>query len=128
MLATEKKMPSILVDEQSLHKVVKLNDKIGMVYSGMGPDSRVLMNKGRKLAQQYFRVRVLSFSSFFSLFAFFGRMSIAVMLSRKSNSYGHVRSRRAASLSAVLIMLWTNIYLGFPSSNCIILLFPSPFP
>ena len=59
VLATEKKMPSILVDEQSLHKVVKLNDKIGMVYSGMGPDSRVLMNKGRKLAQQYFRVRVL---------------------------------------------------------------------
>lgn len=56
VLATEKKMPSILVDEQSLHKVVKLNDKIGMVYSGMGPDSRVLMNKGRKLAQQYFRV------------------------------------------------------------------------
>lgn len=33
VLATEKKMPSILVDEQSLHKVVKLNDKIGMVYS-----------------------------------------------------------------------------------------------
>ena len=87
-------MPSILVDEQSLHKVVKLNDKIGMVYSGMGPDSRVLMNKGRKLAQQYFRVRVLSFLSYIPFFE--DERVLAVMLSRKSNSYGHVRSMRAA--------------------------------
>ena len=40
VIATEKKMPSILVDESSLNKVVKLTDNIGMVYSGMGPDSR----------------------------------------------------------------------------------------
>ena len=32
--------PNILVDETSLNKVVKLTDSIGMVYSGMGPDSR----------------------------------------------------------------------------------------
>lgn len=56
VVATEKKMPNILVDETSLNKVVKLTDSIGMVYSGMGPDSRVLMSKGRKLAQQYYRV------------------------------------------------------------------------
>lgn len=46
----------ILVDESSLYKVVKLTETIGMVYSGMGPDSRVLMSEGRKLAQKYFRV------------------------------------------------------------------------
>eukprot|EP00040_Diaphanoeca_grandis_P017539 m.91629 g.91629 ORF g.91629 m.91629 type:complete len:236 (-) comp26488_c3_seq1:59-766(-) len=56
VIATEKKMPNTLVDESSLNKVVKLTDKIGMVFSGMVPDSRVLMSKGRKLAQQYFRV------------------------------------------------------------------------
>eukprot|EP00037_Helgoeca_nana_P014000 m.129693 g.129693 ORF g.129693 m.129693 type:complete len:236 (-) comp22339_c0_seq1:124-831(-) len=56
VIATEKKMPSILVDESSLYKVVKLTETIGMVYSGMGPDSRVLMSEGRKLAQKYFRV------------------------------------------------------------------------
>lgn len=56
VIATEKKMPNILVDESSLNKVVQLTDTIGMVYSGMGPDSRVLMSKGRKLAQQYYRV------------------------------------------------------------------------
>jgi hypothetical protein len=56
VIATVKKMPSVLVDESSLHKVVKLTDTIGMVYSGMGPDSRVLMSQGRKLAQQYYRV------------------------------------------------------------------------
>lgn len=37
-------------------QVTKLTDHIGMVYSGMSPDSRVLMSKGRKLAQQYYRV------------------------------------------------------------------------
>lgn len=54
VIATEKKMPSLLVDETTLHKVVNLTDNIGIVYSGMGPDSRVLVSAGRKLAQQYF--------------------------------------------------------------------------
>ena len=30
-----------------------LSDNIGMVYSGMGPDSRVLLRKGRKIAMEY---------------------------------------------------------------------------
>lgn len=54
VIATEKKMPSILVDDSALHKVQSLVKTAGMVYSGMGPDSRVLMTKGRKLAQQYY--------------------------------------------------------------------------
>ena len=54
VIATEKKMPSILVDDTALHKVTKLVNTVGMVYSGMGPDSRVLMTRGRKEAQKYF--------------------------------------------------------------------------
>lgn len=54
VVATEKKMPSVLVDETSLHKVQPIVKNAGMVYSGMGPDSRVLMTKGRKIAQKYF--------------------------------------------------------------------------
>ncbi|KAK2844233.1 hypothetical protein Q5P01_010892 [Channa striata] len=42
VLATEKKQKSILYDEQSVHKVEPITKHIGMVYSGMGPDYRVL--------------------------------------------------------------------------------------
>jgi len=55
VLATEKKLPS-LMDETSIQKCSMLTENIGVVYSGMGPDSRVLVRKGRKKAQKYFRV------------------------------------------------------------------------
>eukprot|EP01119_Soliformovum_irregulare_P008109 TRINITY_DN20_c0_g1_i2.p1 TRINITY_DN20_c0_g1~~TRINITY_DN20_c0_g1_i2.p1 ORF type:complete len:235 (+),score=56.31 TRINITY_DN20_c0_g1_i2:88-792(+) len=54
VLATEKKLPP-LMDEASISKVSMITENIGMVYSGMGPDSRVLVRKGRKKAQAYFR-------------------------------------------------------------------------
>jgi len=54
VLATEKKLP-ILMDENSVQKCSMLTENIGVVYSGMGPDSRVLVRKGRKKAQKYFR-------------------------------------------------------------------------
>ncbi|KAK1324754.1 Proteasome subunit alpha type-2 [Acorus calamus] len=56
VIATEKKLPSILVDETSVRKIQLLTEDIGVVYSGMGPDSRVLVRKSRKQAQQYFRL------------------------------------------------------------------------
>ncbi|XP_077125286.1 proteasome subunit alpha type-2 [Ranitomeya variabilis] len=56
VLATEKKQKSILYDEQSVHKVEPITKHIGMVYSGMGPDYRVLVQRARKLAQQYYLV------------------------------------------------------------------------
>eukprot|EP00126_Sphaerothecum_destruens_P015228 Sdes_comp9160_c0_seq1m630 len=56
VIATEKKMPSILMDETSLQKVSKVSANSGLVYSGMGPDSRVLTNKARKSAQSYYQV------------------------------------------------------------------------
>lgn len=56
VLATEKKMPTVLIDENSLVKTTKIAEHVGMVYSGMGPDARVLLRKARKIAQQYYHV------------------------------------------------------------------------
>jgi len=53
VIATEKKLPSILVDETTVQKIVMLTPNIGVVYSGMGPDYRVLVRKARKTAQAY---------------------------------------------------------------------------
>ena len=55
VLATEKKLPSILVDENTVQKISLVTPQIGMTYSGMGPDSRVLVRKARKSGQVYYR-------------------------------------------------------------------------
>ena len=55
VLATEKKLPSILVDESTVQKMSLLTPNVGLTYSGMGPDSRVLVRKARKSGQVYFR-------------------------------------------------------------------------
>ncbi|GBO42823.1 Proteasome subunit alpha type-2, partial [Araneus ventricosus] len=54
VLATEKNYKSVLYEEHSIHKVEMVTDHIGMVYSGMGPDYRLLVRRARKLAQQYY--------------------------------------------------------------------------
>lgn len=54
VIATEKKIPSILIDETSVEKISTCTSNIGMTYSGMGPDFRVLVKKGRKSAQAYY--------------------------------------------------------------------------
>lgn len=53
VLAVEKKQKSFLYDESSITKIELVNDKIGMVYSGMGPDFRLLVHRARVIAQQY---------------------------------------------------------------------------
>ena len=50
MLATEKKASSPLQDPTSLSKISLVTPNIGMVYSGMGPDYRVLVDKARKVS------------------------------------------------------------------------------
>ncbi|KAL2917150.1 Proteasome subunit alpha type-2 [Polyrhizophydium stewartii] len=55
VIATEKKTPSFLVDETTLTKVASISKNIGMVYAGMGPDARLLLDKARKSAQEYKR-------------------------------------------------------------------------
>ncbi|TYH80940.1 hypothetical protein ES332_D03G166500v1 [Gossypium tomentosum] len=56
VIATEKKLPSILVDETSVQKIQCLTPNIGVVYSSMGPNFRVLVRKSRKQAEQYHRL------------------------------------------------------------------------
>jgi len=56
VVATEKKLPSILVDEDSVKKISLITPNTGVCYSGMGPDSRVLVRKARKLSQTYYRL------------------------------------------------------------------------
>ncbi|KAI9144132.1 nucleophile aminohydrolase [Paraphysoderma sedebokerense] len=56
VIATEKKTVSPLIDDSTLEKVASICPNIGLVYSGMGPDARVLINKARKAAQSYKRV------------------------------------------------------------------------
>jgi len=54
VIATEKKVSSVLVDESSLRKIEHLSDHIGCVFAGMPGDYRVILNRGRKLAQTYY--------------------------------------------------------------------------
>ena len=56
VIASEKKIPSILVDAATVDKTGMLSSNVGVTYSGMGPDFRVLLNKGRKAAQSYYLV------------------------------------------------------------------------
>jgi 20S proteasome subunit alpha 2 len=53
VIATEKKTSSILIDDSIIEKVAVVCPNIGIVYSGMGPDFRVLITKARKTAQSY---------------------------------------------------------------------------
>ena len=50
VLATEKKSSSPLADPSSLSKISLVTPNLGMVYSGMGPDYRVLVDRARKVS------------------------------------------------------------------------------
>ncbi|KAK9761637.1 Proteasome subunit alpha type-2 [Basidiobolus ranarum] len=56
VIATEKKTASPLIDSTTVEKISTICPNVGLVYSGMGPDARVLVNKARKSAQTYRRV------------------------------------------------------------------------
>ncbi|XP_055355741.1 proteasome subunit alpha type-2-like [Paramacrobiotus metropolitanus] len=53
VVATEKKQKNQLFEEETVVKVEAITKNIGMVYSGMGPDFRLLVKKARKIAQEY---------------------------------------------------------------------------
>ena len=53
VLATEKKFTSQLVQASSIKKIFALDTHVGCVYSGIGPDARILVTKGRKICQKY---------------------------------------------------------------------------
>jgi 20S proteasome subunit alpha 2 len=54
VIASEKKLHPLVL-EDTVHKIANITDNIGMVYSGIGPDFRVLVRKARKKAQAYYR-------------------------------------------------------------------------
>ncbi|XP_068152915.1 proteasome subunit alpha type-2 [Drosophila tropicalis] len=56
VIATENKHKSALYEEHSVNRVEMVNKYIGMVYSGMGPDYRLLVKQARKIAQNYYLV------------------------------------------------------------------------
>ncbi|KAI2642220.1 proteasome subunit alpha type-2 [Xylaria nigripes] len=55
VLATEKKSSSPLTDPASLSKISLVTPNIGMVYAGMGPDYRVLVDKARKVTHTNYK-------------------------------------------------------------------------
>ncbi|KAK9469919.1 nucleophile aminohydrolase [Lipomyces arxii] len=56
VLATEKKSTSDLIDNSSLEKISNITPDIGMVYSGMGPDFRVLVDTARKSSHSNYKL------------------------------------------------------------------------
>jgi 20S proteasome subunit alpha 2 len=55
VLATEKKSSSPLIDASSSSKISLITPNIGMVYSGMGPDYRVLVDRARKVTHTNYK-------------------------------------------------------------------------
>ncbi|VDM16915.1 unnamed protein product [Hydatigera taeniaeformis] len=53
VLAVEKKFNSELIDEASISRIEPVTKSVGMVYSGLSPDYRVLVKQARKSAQAY---------------------------------------------------------------------------
>ena len=53
VIAAEKKAPSPLIDTSTVQKVFELDEHCGCVYSGLGPDSRLLVDEARKECQSY---------------------------------------------------------------------------
>ena len=53
VIASEKKITSPLVDEESIHKIEALSDYMGCTYSGIGPDFYAVLLKARKDVQVY---------------------------------------------------------------------------
>lgn len=54
VIASDKKVTSVLVDGEEYQKIQSITPSTGFVYAGMGPDFRVLVKNARKNAQQYY--------------------------------------------------------------------------
>lgn len=55
VLATEKKKGSILINDEFIEKISQITPDIGMTYSGMGPDFRILTDKSRKVSHTNYK-------------------------------------------------------------------------
>jgi len=54
VIATDKKVNSVLVDNDDYQKIQMITPSTGFIYAGMGPDFRVVTRNARKQAQKYF--------------------------------------------------------------------------
>lgn len=54
VIATDKKVSSVLVDIDEYQKIQSITPTTGFVYAGMGPDFRVIVREARKKAQKYY--------------------------------------------------------------------------
>mmetsp|Transcript_31369 Transcript_31369/g.23305 ORF Transcript_31369/g.23305 Transcript_31369/m.23305 type:complete len:234 (-) Transcript_31369:69-770(-) len=54
VIATDKKVSSVLVDMDDFQKIQAISPTTGFVYAGMGPDFRVVVRDARKNAQKYY--------------------------------------------------------------------------
>ena len=54
MLLSEKKLSSILVDEDSFKKIELLTPTLGMSYAGITPDFRAILLTGRQTCQKFY--------------------------------------------------------------------------
>ena len=48
VIACEKKLASVLIDETSIHKIDKIAPYLGVTYAGIGPDFNAVLLKARK--------------------------------------------------------------------------------
>ncbi|KAG4305626.1 hypothetical protein PORY_001182 [Pneumocystis oryctolagi] len=56
VLITEKKSNSPLVEQDTIDKISYITENIGMVYSGIGPDFRILVDKARKVVHTNYKL------------------------------------------------------------------------
>lgn len=54
VIACDKKVSSVLVDTEEYTKIQNVTPQCGFIYSGMGPDFRVLVEQARKESQKYY--------------------------------------------------------------------------
>ena len=54
VIATDKKIPTVLIEDSEHHKIQVIHDQAGAVYAGMGPDFRLLTGLARKEASNYY--------------------------------------------------------------------------
>lgn len=54
VIATDKKVQTTLFDNADYHKMQSITPSTGFIYSGMGPDFRLVVKNARKNAQRYF--------------------------------------------------------------------------
>ena len=111
VLATEKKLRSTLIDESTVKKISVVSPNIGLAYSGMGPDSRLLVRRARKQAQvqPHHGPRILN-----KLAMHFGHAA-AIYLPVKEqchNCRSEFSMQTSSDIMTIAIPMWRALFAG----------------